>query len=73
MEGNKIKLSEIFDELQDTVDNITDSSIKKAYCAACVTIASMIINKTDPYTDSLIISFEEAYNDIKSFKLKNGI
>lgn len=73
MEGTKIKFSEIFDDLQNTVDKLTDPKLKKVYCAACITVASMIINKTDPKTDTLELSFEEAYNDIQRFKTKNEL
>ena len=73
MEGTKIRFSEIFDELQITVNRMSDPIIKKAYCAACITIASMIINKADPKTDTLQLSFEEAYNDIQRFKTKNEL
>jgi len=73
MEGNKVRFSEIFDDLQKTIDKMPDPVIKKIYCAACITVSSMIINKTDPKTDSLEISFDEAFNDIQSFKVANGI
>ena len=73
MEGTKISFSEIFDDIKDTVDKLTDPNLKKGYCAACITIASMIINKTDPKTETLQLSFEEAYNDIQRFKTKNEL
>ena len=73
MEGTKIKFSDIFNELQGTIDKMSDTTLKKVYCAACITVSSMIINKTDPYTDKLTLSFEEAYNDIQAFKTKNEL
>jgi len=73
MEGTKIKFSDIFKEVQETIDGISDENVKKTCCATCIMFASMIINQTDPYTDNVTLSFEEAFNDIQAFKLKNGL
>lgn len=68
-----MRMKEILDEMQSIIDKLTDDTVKKVYVAACVTFAAEIVNKTNPNDSTIKLDFEQAYNDIKSFKLRNGL
>ena len=68
-----MRLKEVFDELQKSIDNLPDKNVRKVYVAACISTACTITNKTDPHANVIELDFDQAYNDIQEFKLRNEL
>ena len=68
-----MRLQEVFESIQPTIDKISDPTARKIYAAGCCLTAIQMANQTDPNNNTIALDFEQAYEDIRSFKAHNGI
>lgn len=68
-----MRLQEVFESIQPMIDKISDPTAKKIYAVGCCLTLIQIANHTDPNNNTIALDFEQAYEDIRSFKAHNEI